>query len=184
MDAGAEVKVESGDEVEDYDGSYACLICTESVRGTAALVCRECNSNPWHRACDKESKYLEKSVTVWTGASTGPGGQSEFIDLTGEGGGAAEVATLTGHGAREDAVPAVGGGVLAADVEGARVRRRVQELVALEAAARTGGALIMGRQGLAMAEKAEAGRAEAGRAGEAGRDTRVQAAGQQRMSRV
>ena len=158
MDAGAEVKVESGDEVEDYDGSYACLVCTESVRGTAALVCRECNSNPWHRACDKESKYLEvcptcnqKSVTVWTGASTGPGGQSEFIDLTGEGGGAAEVATLTGHGAREDAVPAVGGGVLAADVEGARVRRRVQELVALEAAARTGGALIMGQQGLATA---------------------------------
>ena len=39
MGAGAEVKVESGDEVEDYDGSYACLVCTESVRGTAALVC-------------------------------------------------------------------------------------------------------------------------------------------------
>ena len=36
MGAGAEVKVESGDEVEDHDGSYACLICTESVRGTAA----------------------------------------------------------------------------------------------------------------------------------------------------
>ena len=41
MGAGVEVKVESGDEVEDYDGSYACLICTESVRGTAALVCWE-----------------------------------------------------------------------------------------------------------------------------------------------
>ena len=112
MHAGVEVKV------EDYDGSYDCLFCGDSVRGMPALVCWECNSNPWHRACDKESKYLEvcptcnqKSVTVWTGASAGPGGQSEFIDLTGEGGGAAEVATLTGHGAREDAVSAVGGGL-------------------------------------------------------------------------
>ena len=31
MGAGIEVKVESVDEVEPYDGSYACLICTESV---------------------------------------------------------------------------------------------------------------------------------------------------------
>ena len=67
---------------------------------------------------------------------------------------------------------------------GATVRRRVQELMRLEAAARARGALTLGRQGLAMAEKAEAGRAEAGGAGEAGRDTRVQAAGQQRMSGV
>ena len=46
MDAGIEVKVESDDEVEPYDGSYACLICTESVRGQPALVCSKCNSNP------------------------------------------------------------------------------------------------------------------------------------------
>ena len=125
MGAGVEVKVESGDEVEDYDGSYACLICTESVRGTAALVCWECNSNPWHRACDKESKYVEvcptcnqRSVKVWTGASAGPGAPSDFIDLTGEGGGAVEVAMLTGHGAREDKLSAVEGGVVAADVVG------------------------------------------------------------------
>ena len=96
--AGVEVKVECGDEVEDYDGSDACLICTESVRGATALVCRECNSNPWHRACDKESKYLEvcptcnqKSVTVWTGASAGPGAPSDFIDLTGAGAGCSGV---------------------------------------------------------------------------------------------
>ena len=44
------------DEVEPYDGSYACLICTDSVRGEPALVCWECNSNPWHRKCDKDSK--------------------------------------------------------------------------------------------------------------------------------
>ena len=53
---GVEVKIESEDEVEPYDGSYACLICTDSVRGEPALVCWECNSNPWHRKCDKDSK--------------------------------------------------------------------------------------------------------------------------------
>ena len=37
IDAGVEAKVESDDEVEPYDGSYACGFCSESVRGTAAL---------------------------------------------------------------------------------------------------------------------------------------------------
>ena len=32
MDAGIEVKV------EDYDGTYACGFCSESVRGQPALV--------------------------------------------------------------------------------------------------------------------------------------------------
>ena len=39
---------------------------------------------------------------------------SAIIDPIGEGGGAAEVAALTEHEAQEDAVPAVGGGVLTA----------------------------------------------------------------------
>ena len=34
MDAGVEVKLESEDEVEPYDGSYACGFCSESVGGT------------------------------------------------------------------------------------------------------------------------------------------------------
>ena len=58
MDAGVKVKVESDDEVEPYDGTYACLFCSESVRGMPALACSKCNSNPWHRACVKDSKYL------------------------------------------------------------------------------------------------------------------------------
>ena len=33
MDAGIEVKV------EDYDGTYECLFCGESVRGQPALKC-------------------------------------------------------------------------------------------------------------------------------------------------
>ena len=117
MDAGVEVKV------EEYDGSYDCLFCGDSVRGTAALVCGECNSNPWHRACDKDFKYGEvcptcnrKSVKMWIGARAGDGSPSEIIDLTGDVGGGAEVAEVPGNGAQEDAVPAVGGGVVAADV--------------------------------------------------------------------
>ena len=121
MDAGVEVKV------EDYDGSYACLFCGDSVRGQPAVACLQCNSNPWHRTCDIHLKYMEvcrtcnrKSVEAWTGASAGTAALSETVDLTGEGaGGAAEMAMLTegatlteGVGAREDAVgrPSAGSG--------------------------------------------------------------------------
>ena len=51
MDARIEVKVESDDEVEPYDGSYACGFCSESVRNTAALKCSQCSSNVVHSAC-------------------------------------------------------------------------------------------------------------------------------------
>ena len=51
------------------------------------------------------------------GTSAGTAGPGQIIDPTGEGGGAAEeMAALTGHGAQEDAVLAVSGGVIAADV--------------------------------------------------------------------
>ena len=63
--------------------------------------------------------------------------------------------------------------------QGATVRRRMRELVPLAAAARARGALTMGRQGLAMAENAEAWGS-----GKGGWGTRVQAAAGQRMSRV
>ena len=116
MDAGIKVKVESDDEVEPYNGTYACLLCFESVRGMPALACSKCSSNPWHRACDKDLKYAEvcptcnrKSVTVWTSASVGGAAPSDTIDLTREGAGAAELAMLTPHEAREDAEPSVGG---------------------------------------------------------------------------
>ena len=68
MGAGIEVKV------EPYDGTYECLFCGESVRGQPALKCCQCNSNPFHRACDPQSKYAEvcptcgrKTVEEWTG---------------------------------------------------------------------------------------------------------------------
>ena len=123
MDAGAvEVKVESDDEVEPYDGTYACGVCSESVRGTAAVKCSLCSANPVHWACVAGTKYAGRCATcdgatmeAWRGASTGTAAPSEIIDLRdleAEGGGAGEVAALTGNGAREDAVPAVGGAVV------------------------------------------------------------------------
>ena len=64
---------------------------TDSVRGEPALVCWECNSNPWHRKCDKDSKYVEvcptcnqMSVKVFTGVSAATAAPSDIVDLTGE----------------------------------------------------------------------------------------------------
>jgi len=54
-----EVKV----EVEEFDGSYACLICSESVRGTDALACSQCSSNPFHRACASGSRHETECPT-------------------------------------------------------------------------------------------------------------------------
>ena len=106
MGAGIEVKV------EPYDGTYECLFCGESVRGQPALKCCQCNSNPFHRACDPQSKYAEvcptcgrKTVEAWKGASAGTAAPSEMIDLTdleGDWGGAGEEAALTGNGAQEE----------------------------------------------------------------------------------
>ena len=113
LNAGIEVKV------EDYDGTYVCLFCGESVRGQPALKCSHCSSNPFHLACVAlaHSKYAEvcptcdrKTVEAWGRASGGTVEPSEIIDLReveSEGEGAAEVAALTGNGARAEAVPAV-----------------------------------------------------------------------------
>ena len=129
MDNRIEIKVETDDEVEPCDGTYACLFCSDSVRGKPALKCWQWNSNPFHRACDKHSRYAEvgrtcgrRTVEVWKGASAGTAAPSAIIDLTGAGDGAAEVARLTERGAREDAVPAVSGAVAAPDGVGQGAR--------------------------------------------------------------
>ena len=59
LNAGIEVKV------EDYDGTYVCLFCGESVRGQPALKCSHCSSNPFHLACVAlaHSKYAEVCPT-------------------------------------------------------------------------------------------------------------------------
>ena len=129
MDNRIEIKVETDDEVEPYDGTCACLFCSDSVWGKPALKCWQWNSNPFHRACDKHSRYAEvgrtcgrRTVEVWKGASAGTAAPSAIIDLTGAGDGAAEVARLTERGAREDAVPAVSGAVAAPDGVGQGAR--------------------------------------------------------------
>ena len=38
-------------KVEEFDGSYDCLICSESVRGKDARRCSACTCQPWHTAC-------------------------------------------------------------------------------------------------------------------------------------
>ena len=118
MSAGIEVKV------EDYDGTYACAFCSESVRGQPALKCSRCSSNPVHRVCAEGTMYERQCATckgetmeAWRGASAGTAVPSEIIDLReleSEGESAAEVAALTGNGARAEAVPAVGGTEVAA----------------------------------------------------------------------
>ena len=124
VNAGIEVKV------EDYDGTYVCLFCGESVRGQPALKCSHCSSNPFHLACVAlaHSKYAEvcptcdrKTVEAWERASGGAAGAGEIIDLRGvesEGEGGAEVAAWTGNGARAKDMAAVGGTVVAADAVG------------------------------------------------------------------
>ena len=42
--ANVRVKIEGAGEVEEYDGSYDCLICCESVRRMHALACSRCKT--------------------------------------------------------------------------------------------------------------------------------------------
>ena len=46
-------------KAEEYDGTYECVICSESVRGEPALKCAQCNANPVHVACVVGSIYTE-----------------------------------------------------------------------------------------------------------------------------
>ena len=95
MEAGMEVKGESEDEVEPYEGTYACGFCFESLRGMEALKCSRCIANPVHRQC-AGAKYARlcascgwETMEVWRGPSAGTAAPSVMIDLTdveGEGG--------------------------------------------------------------------------------------------------
>ena len=46
-------------KVEEFDGTYACVICSESVRGGDALHCALCSSNPVHLSCVRGSPFAE-----------------------------------------------------------------------------------------------------------------------------
>ena len=92
----AETRVAVKEEpVEEYDGSYACLICGESVRGMEALKCShwQCESNPLHRACITNPKWLDEcpsckrqTMKPWSGAGGRHAAAVATIDLTTGGG--------------------------------------------------------------------------------------------------
>ena len=87
---GATGVVVKEEEIEEYDGSYACLICTESVRGAEALKCTQCQSNPFHRECVSNALWLrqcpscgQQTVDVWNGTSAPSAATIATIDLVG-----------------------------------------------------------------------------------------------------
>ena len=75
--------------VEEYDGTYVCFICSESVRGRDALQCSQCQSNPFHRACvAKYPGWAESCATCggqtiedWSLKSTSSAAPIDMIDL-------------------------------------------------------------------------------------------------------
>ncbi len=74
-------------KVEDFDGSYDCLICSESVRGTEARRCSVCSCQPWHVACAPrllaECPQCAKSTVVpWNGKITAVVAPERPVDLT------------------------------------------------------------------------------------------------------
>ncbi len=73
-------------KVEEVDGSYDCLICSESVRGTEARRCSVCSCQPWHVACASgllaECPQCAKSTVVpWNGKITAVVAPERPVDL-------------------------------------------------------------------------------------------------------
>ena len=81
-------KQKIGVKVEEFDGTYECVICSESVRGSDALHCAQCSSNPVHVVCVRGSPFAEtcaqcscKTMRPWTGRAGGGAPSSATIDL-------------------------------------------------------------------------------------------------------
>jgi len=98
-----------GVKVEDFDGTYACVVCSESVRGGDALHCAQCSSNPVHVSCVRGSPFAEtcaqcsgKTMQPWTGR-VGGAANSAAIDLVAAGG----MCTVCGEDAEDRAYPTI-----------------------------------------------------------------------------
>ena len=85
--AGPPVKSEPVDEV---DGSYACLMCGESVRGCEARQCSSCSVQPWHVRCEGGRELTAcpqcargGTVVPWSPAGSA-GGSRHGAGLVGE----------------------------------------------------------------------------------------------------
>jgi len=47
-------------KIEEFDGSYDCLICSKSVRSKGlVLACSRCSSNPFHESCVKNTRFMK-----------------------------------------------------------------------------------------------------------------------------
>jgi len=49
--------------MEEYNGSYKYVICSQSVRGDAAVLrCSQCSSNPFHRSFVEKTDFTHKCL--------------------------------------------------------------------------------------------------------------------------
>jgi len=73
-------------KVEECDGTYDCLICSESVRGKEAQRCSACTCQPWHMECsrglDKCPVCARCTVVPWDGRITAVDAPEQSVDLT------------------------------------------------------------------------------------------------------
>ena len=74
---------------EEYDGSYACSICWNSVRGDAAVLrCLQCSSNPFHRACYEKTNSHKcpqcsgKKIVPWVASEASASNSTSATPLT------------------------------------------------------------------------------------------------------
>jgi hypothetical protein len=105
-------------KVEEFDGTYDCLVCFESVRGQQAQRCSECMCQPWHTACagslDKCPMCQRSTVVPWDGRATVVAPPEHSVDLTappqqGAGGAQAQLQTSLRPGEASVGGPAGGG---------------------------------------------------------------------------
>ena len=120
--AGSEM---GGDEVkvEEFEGTYSCVVCSESVRGGEALHCAQCSSNPVHLSCVLGSPFAEtcsqcsgRTMQPWPPgrvdcASSDPVTSEDMIDLVAED-------TGCGKSGRPDKNAATSGAVMASSSPG------------------------------------------------------------------
>jgi len=49
--------------MEEYKGSYKYVICSQSVRGDAAMLhCSQCSSNHFHQSCVEKTEFMHKCL--------------------------------------------------------------------------------------------------------------------------
>ena len=75
-------------KVEEYDGSYDCLICTTTIRGKDALRCSKCECPPMHVECMGVGfdmtcpQCAQKAVVPFDGKLTTVAAPVDMIDLS------------------------------------------------------------------------------------------------------